>query len=35
MPPSSVVPYLTDIIEAIDHIREKAAATPLEDFKRD
>jgi len=35
MPPSSIVPYLTDIIEAIDHIREKAAGTSLEDFKQD
>ena len=35
MPPSSVAPYLTDIIEAIEHIREKAGATPLEVFKQD
>jgi len=35
MPPSSVVPYLTDIIEAIEHIREKAGTTPLEAFKQD
>ena len=35
MPPSSVAPYLTDIIEAIEHIREKAGTTPLEAFKRD
>jgi uncharacterized protein with HEPN domain len=35
MPPSSVVPYLTDIIEAIEHIREKAGLTPLEVFKQD
>jgi hypothetical protein len=35
MPTSSVTPYLTDIIEAIEHIREKAGTTPLEAFKRD
>jgi uncharacterized protein with HEPN domain len=35
MPPSSVAPYLTDIIEAIEHIREKAGTTPLEAFKQD
>jgi uncharacterized protein with HEPN domain len=35
MSPSSVTPYLADIIEAIDHIREKAGDTSLEDFKRD
>ena len=32
---SSAVPYLTDIIEAIGHIREKSGATPLEAFKQD
>jgi uncharacterized protein with HEPN domain len=35
MRPSSIVPYLTDVIEAIEHIREKAGTTPLEDFKQD
>jgi len=35
MPPSSVAPYLADIVEAIEHIREKAGTTPLEVFKRD
>jgi uncharacterized protein with HEPN domain len=35
MPPSLVIPYLTDIIEAIEHIREKAGTTPLEVFKQD
>jgi uncharacterized protein with HEPN domain len=35
MPPSSVAPYLTDIIEAIEHVREKAGTTPLEQFKQD
>lgn len=35
MPPSSAAPYLTDIVEAIEHIREKAGATPLEVFKRE
>ncbi len=35
MPPSSVIPYLVDIIEAIEHVREKAGASLLEDFKRD
>jgi uncharacterized protein with HEPN domain len=35
MPRSSVVPYLTDIIEAIGHVREKAGTTPLEQFKQD
>ncbi len=33
--PSSVVPWLTNIVEAIDHIREKAGGTPLEAFKSD
>ena len=35
MPPSSLAPYLTDIIEAIEHIREKAGAAPLDAFKQD
>jgi uncharacterized protein with HEPN domain len=35
MPPSSVTPYLTDIIEAIEHIREKAGTTPLDAFRQD
>lgn len=35
MPPSSLAPYLTDIIEAIEHVREKAGATPLDAFKED
>jgi len=35
MPPSSLAPYLTDIVEAIEHIREKAGATPLDAFKVD
>lgn len=35
MPRLSVTPFLTDIIEAIEHIREKAGATPLDAFKRD
>jgi uncharacterized protein with HEPN domain len=35
MPPSTVAPYLMDIIEAIEHVREKAGATPLDEFKRD
>ena len=32
---SSVAPYLTDIVEAIEHIRDKAGDTPLEEFKLD
>jgi uncharacterized protein with HEPN domain len=35
MPYSSVIPYLMDVIEAIEHIREKAGTTPLEVFKQD
>ena len=35
MPASSLAPYLTDIIEAIEHIREKAGAAPLDAFKQD
>jgi uncharacterized protein with HEPN domain len=35
MPPSSIAPYLTDIIEAIGHVREKSGSTPLEAFKQD
>ncbi len=35
MPPSSVIPYLTDIIEAIEDIRERAGLTPLGVFKQD
>lgn len=35
MPPSSVAPYLTDIIEAIEHVREKSGTSSLEEFKRD
>jgi uncharacterized protein with HEPN domain len=35
MPPSPAAPYLTDIIEAIEHIREKAGATSLDAFKQD
>jgi len=35
MPPSSVIPYLTDIIEAIEHVREKAGSASLETFKRE
>ena len=35
MAPSSVTPYLTDIIEAIEHIREKAGTTPLDAFRQD
>ncbi len=32
---SSAVPYLTDIIEAIEHIREKVGSTSLELFRQD
>jgi uncharacterized protein with HEPN domain len=35
MPPSSVAPYLTDIIEAIEHVREKVGTTPLDQFRQD
>jgi uncharacterized protein with HEPN domain len=35
MPSSFVAPYLTDIIEAIEHVREKAGTTSLEQFKQD
>lgn len=35
MSPSSAAPYLTDIIEAIEHVREKAGATSLDAFKQD
>ncbi len=35
MPPSAITADLTDIIEAIEHIREKADATPLEAFRQD
>ena len=35
MPLSSVAPYLADIVEAIEHIREKAGTATLEAFKRD
>jgi len=31
----SVVPYLTDIIEAIERVREKAGMSTLEEFKAD
>ena len=35
MPPSSVAPYLTDIIKASEHVREKAGTTPLDAFRQD
>ena len=35
MPSSSAAPYLTDIIEAIEHVREKAGGASLEEFKQD
>jgi uncharacterized protein with HEPN domain len=35
MPQSSVAPYLTDIIEAIENIRDKAGTTPLDEFRQD
>jgi hypothetical protein len=35
MRPPSAVPYLTGIIKATGHIREKSGATPLEAFKQD
>ena len=34
-PRLSVVPYLTDIIEAIERVREKAGTSTLEEFKAD
>jgi uncharacterized protein with HEPN domain len=35
MRPSSVAPWLTDIIEAIERVRDKAGAASLDEFKRD
>jgi uncharacterized protein with HEPN domain len=35
MPRSSVTPYLTDMVEAIERVRDKAGDTPLEVFKVD
>jgi hypothetical protein len=35
MPPSSIVLHLTDIIGAIEHLREKVGTSSLEAFKQD